>query len=240
VSDPKQSPDAPRARFAAGAHALAPAFVGMVPFGLVTGVVSIAAGLTPVEALVMSFAAFSGIVQIVCVQLYAAGAPLVVIFATAVILSLRLMMYSAGLAPWLGHMPLRWKSLFAYLITDNVYAVSVVEFTHHPNRTNKHWFSMGAAAVGYCVWQTSVVVGVVAGAQLPASWSLDFAFTLTFLALLAAVLIDRPSIVAALVGGVAALAAYYLPYRLGMVTAGIAGVAAGLAWSTLERAWSGR
>ena len=235
--------DSPRERFFAGVRAQAPPLVGIVPFGLVTGVASIAAGLTPLETLAMSIACFSGIVQLVSVQLYAAGAPLAVILATAVVLSLRLVMYSVGLTPWLGSLPLRWKLAVAYVLTDNAYALAVVDFRHHPDRGNKHWFLIGTGAISWIVWQVSVLVGIFVGAQVPASWGLDFTFALTFLALLVAVVPDRASAFAALVGGGAALAAYFLPLKLGLVTAALAGIAAGMAWNavekTLEKKWSG-
>jgi predicted branched-subunit amino acid permease len=224
----------------AGMRAMTPPLVGVVPFGLVTGVASTAAGLTPLETMVMSVATFSGIVHIVSVQLYAAGAPLAVIVVTAAVLSLRLTMYSAGLSPWLAHLPLRWKLAVSYCLTDHAYALAVVDFTHHPGRDNKHWFIIGGGAISMIVWQIAVVVGVVAGAQVPPQWGLDFSFALTFLALLVAVLQDRPSVVAALVGGGAALVTYLLPLRLGLVTAAFAGMAAGMAWNALEARWSGR
>lgn len=232
--------DAARARLLAGMRAQAPALVGIVPFGLVTGITSTAAGLTPFESLVMSVVVFSGIVQIVAAQLYAAGAPLVVILATTAVLGLRLVMYSAGLAPWLGHLAFRWKLAVAYVLTDHAYALSVVEFTHHPDRGHKHWFVLGTGAISWATWQVAVAIGIFVGVQVPAGWSLDFTFALTFLALLVMVLADRPSVAAALVGGGAALVAYALPLRLGLITAALAGVAAGVAWNALERAWSGR
>ena len=43
--------DSPRERFVAGVRAQAPPLIGIVPFGLVIGVASIAAGLTPFETL---------------------------------------------------------------------------------------------------------------------------------------------------------------------------------------------
>jgi predicted branched-subunit amino acid permease len=221
-------------------RAMAPPLVGVVPFGLVTGVASTAAGLTPAETMAMSVATFSGIVHIVSVQLYAAGAPLPVIVLTAAVLSLRLTMYSAGLSPWLAHLPLRWKLAVSYFLTDHAYALSVVDFTHHPDRGNKHWFIVGGGAISFVVWQCAVAIGVLAGAQVPPRWGLDFTFALTFLALLVAVLHDRPSVVAALVGGGAALGTYLLPLRLGLVTAALAGMAAGMAWNALEGRWSGR
>ena len=226
--------DPPRKRFLAGVRAQSPPLVGIVPFGLVTCVSSIAAGLTPLETLAMSIACFSGIVQLVAVQLYAAGAPLVVILATAAVLSLRLVMYSAGLAPWLGHLPLRWKLAVSYVLTDHAYALGMVEFTHHPERGNEHWYLLGTGAISWLVWQVAVAAGIFVGAQVPPSWGLDFGFALTFLALLVAVVPDRPSAAAAVVGGCAALAAYYLPLRLGLVTAALAGIAAGVAWNAVE------
>ncbi len=232
--------DAPRARFLAGTHAMTPALVGVVPFGVVTGVVSIAGGLTPLEAIAMSIVTFSGIVQLVAVQLYASGAPLAVILATVAVLSLRLVMYSVGLAPFLGHLPGRWKSAVAYLLTDHAYALSVVEFTHHPQRANKHWYLLGTGVLAWVVWQASVVFGVLVGARVPAHWSLDFAFALTFLALLRQVVADRPTLAAALVGGGATLATYGMPFQLGLVTAGLVGIAAGVGWHALEGRWSGR
>ena len=138
---------------------MTPPLVGVVPFGLVTGVVSTAAGLTPLETMGMSVATFSGIVHVVSAQLYAAGAPLAVIVATAAVLSLRLVMYSAGLAPLLAHVPLRWTLAVSYFLTDHAYALAVVDFRHHPDRGNKHWFLIGTGAISWIVWQASVLVG---------------------------------------------------------------------------------
>lgn len=237
---PPLAPDGPRARFLAGTHAAAPTLIGIVPFGLVTGVASVAGGLTPLEAVVMSIVTFSGIVQLVGIQLYAAGAPLAVILATVAILSLRLVMYSVGLAPWLGHLRPRWKSATAYLLTDQAYALSIVEFTHHPQRPNKHWYLLGTGVFTWVVWQGAVAVGVFVGARVPVHWSLDFAIPLTFLALLPQVVVDRSTLAAALVGGGATLVTYVMPFQLGLVTAGVIGIAAGIAWQALEDRWSGR
>lgn len=232
--------DSPRARFVAGMRVMTPPLVGVVPFGLVTGVASTAAGLTPLETMALSVATFSGIVHIVSVQLYAAGAPIFVILLTAAVLSLRLVMYSAGLSPWLAHLPLRWKLAMSYCLTDHAYALSVVDFTHHPDRPNKHWFIVGGGVISFVAWQVAVAAGVLLGAQVPPRWSLDFSFALTFLALLVAVVHDRPTLVAALVGGGASLVTYLLPLRLGLVTAALAGIAAAVLWNTLEARWYGR
>jgi predicted branched-subunit amino acid permease len=72
-------------------------------------------------------------------------------------------------------------------------------------------------------------LGVVAGAAVPASWSLDFAVVLSFIALLVPAVRTRADLAAAIVAGAAALAVAGLPYRLSLVVASIAGIAAGMA-----------
>lgn len=78
-----------------------------------------------------------------------------------------------------------------------------------------------------------MIAGAVAGAQVPAAWSLDFVVTLSFLALLVPALRTRADLAAAVVAGAMALVAAGLPYKLALVTASIAGIAAGVA---VERA----
>jgi predicted branched-subunit amino acid permease len=64
-------------------------------------------------------------------------------------------------------------------------------------------------------------VGILLGALVPQSWSLDFTLALTFIALLVPLLRDRPSLAAALSAGLTALLFYGLPYRLGLILAAL-------------------
>jgi predicted branched-subunit amino acid permease len=73
-------------------------------------------------------------------------------------------------------------------------------------------------------WQASTLIGILFGARIPATWSLDFALPMTFLAMLLPALIDRPTWVAALSAAGLALALRPLPYNLGMVVAAMAAV----------------
>lgn len=228
-------PDSPRARFVAGVRAQAPALVGMLPFGVVCGVATAAAGLSLVEGMALSILAFSGIVQLIALQLHSSGAPFVVLVMTCVVVSLRLLMYSASLAPHLPHMTRREKLLLGYTLTDHGYALGMIDVAHHPERPNRQWFVIGTGVLAWSAWNASVAAGMIAGTQLPASWGLDFTVPLTFLALLVPLLRDRPSLVAALTGGGVAIAAYAMPLRLGLVTAAIAGLAAAALWDRRER-----
>lgn len=94
---------------------------------------------------------------------------------------------------------------------------------------HRHWYLLGAGLALWTTWQTCTAIGITLGAAVPPSWSLDFALPLTFIALLAPVLKDRPAALAALMAGAVALIGAGWPYKLGLVAAALAGIAAGAA-----------
>jgi len=208
---------------------MVPVLLGTIPFGFVAGVVSIASGLTVWQGLALSFFSFSGIAQLVTCQLVAANAPLLVVVAGAGVVSLRFLMYSAALAPHLAHLDRRWRALLAFLMTDQSFASTVKRYSEPGEARHRHWHFLGSAATLYFSWQAAVIGGVVAGAQVPASWSLDFAVVLTFIALLVPAVRTRADLAAAIIAAAVALMTAGLPYRLALVVASVAGIGVGLA-----------
>ena len=229
------NPASPREEFLAGSREVAPSLVGTIPFGLVVGVASVAAGLTPVQALALSVFAFSGIAQLIACQLIAVQSPVILTTAAAAIVSLRLLMYSAALAPRLAHLDRRWRLLLSYLMTDQSFAMTVRRYDEPGERRWKHWHFMGSATTLYVTWQLAMIAGVLAGSGVPASWSLDFVVVLTFIALLVPVVRTRADLAAALVAGTLAIAASGLPYRLSLIVGSIAGIAVGVALDISRR-----
>jgi predicted branched-subunit amino acid permease len=227
--------DSSRAReFLAGCRDIAPALIGTTPFGLVAGVAAVAAGMTALEGIALSVFSFSGIAQLVVCQLVAVDSPVAVTVAAAFVVSLRFVMYSAALAPHLAHLDRRWRALLAFVMTDQSFAITVKRFSEAGERGERHWYFLGAATTLYASWQLAVVIGVLAGARVPASWSLDFAVVLTFIALLVPVVRTRADLAAALVAVSVALAAAGMPYRLALVVASVSGIGAGLALERLR------
>lgn len=212
--------------FREGFVEMLPACVGLAPFGLVCGVGAAAAGANLLAALGLSAFVFSGAAQILAVQLYAAGAPLAIIVLTCLVLGLRFLMYSAAMAPYLRPLPPGWRRAIAFLLTDQVFAATVRKFdaTEDRRAAAMHFFGCGIAL--WLMWQVTCTVGYFAGALIPASWSLDFAVPLCFIALLAPLFRTAPAIVAGLVGGVAVIALAGLPMRLNLIVAGVLGIVA--------------
>jgi 4-azaleucine resistance transporter AzlC len=218
-----------RSEFFAGVRAELPILVGTVPFGLIYGVSALGAGVPRAATQAMSFIVFAGSAQFVAAQFLGASVPGLVIVLTAFVINLRHALYSASVAPSVRHLSARWKWLLAYLLTDEVYAVAITHYVRPGDGAKKHWYFLGAGLALWSAWQASTAVGVFLGAQVPASWSLDFALPLIFIALVVPTLRDRAGLAAALVAGLAATLLAALPFKAGLLLATFAGIGIGLA-----------
>ncbi|MBI3898712.1 MAG: AzlC family ABC transporter permease [Gammaproteobacteria bacterium] len=217
----------PRAAFRAGAYALLPGVLSGIPFGLIAGAAGRAAGLSLLEIMASSILIFSGIAQLIIYQLFRDGTPIVVILLTAFIVGLRLVMYSAALAPHFEHVSARWKIALAYFSTDHGFAATMVQRSKSKGTTYQEWFHLGGGVAQWVPWQLCVVLGALVGGRVPPSWSLDFAVPLSFLAMLVPVVKDRATVVASITGGSVALLAVGLPFRLSLIVAAVVGITAG-------------
>jgi len=226
-------------QFFTGVRAELPILIGVAPFGMIYGVLALGAGLPPGASQAMSAIVFAGSSQFVATQLFATSAPALVIVLTIFIVNLRHALYSASLAPYLQPLKPAWKAVLAYLLTDECYAVTVTHYMEaglHPSaedvdaarQAHKHWYFLGSGLALWTTWQISTAAGIFLGAVVPESWSLDFTLALTFIALLIPALKDKAGIAAALAAGVLSVAAFGLPYKLGLILAALAGIGVGL------------
>ncbi len=226
---PTATPDPRRSEFLAGIRAELPIVIGVTPFGMIYGVLALASGLPQGLAQGMSSIVFAGSAQFIATGLFATATPALVILLTTFMVNIRHLLYSASLAPYVAHLPLGWRAGLAYLLTDEAYAVTILHYTQNEGSpAHKHWFFLGAGLTLWTFWQASTAVGIFLGAQIPASWSLDFTLALTFIGIVVPTLRDRPHIAAALVAGAVAVVAHELPYQLGLMAATLSGIATGL------------
>jgi len=220
-----------RAQFLAGLKDTCPLLVGAAPFGIIYGVIATGAGIPVLMAQAISLIVFAGSAQFVAAQLIGAGASGLVIVLTTFIVNLRHALYSASMAPYVKDLPQRWKWVLSYLLTDEAYAVAITHYRDNAGEPNRHWYFLGAGVALWATWQVSTAAGIFLGTEIPHEWSLDFTLALTFIALLVSVLRTRADLAAALVSGTVAVAAFGLPYKLGLILAAFCGISAGmLAW----------
>lgn len=214
--------------FWGGFRALGPSMLGIIPFGLVTGITAVEMGMSFGTTLGMTLLFYSGSAQMAALQLLRGDAFGLVIILTALVINLRFMMYSASLAPHLHHLPRRWTWPLSYMLGDQSYALSIFKLSSGELRPFGHYYYAGASVNMWLSWQFAVIVGACLGTGIPSNWSLDFAIPLVFLALLVPAIRNSASFCAALVGGVVAIMAVDMPYNLGLVMASICGIVAGL------------
>jgi 4-azaleucine resistance transporter AzlC len=222
-----------RSEFRAGALASASLLFGMVPFGIVAGVAMVSAGLSRAEAVAMSLLVFAGSAQLAVLPLLVAKAPLWVMCATALVVNLRYVIYSAVLAPYFEHLPRAWRALLSYITVDGIFALFVGRYRPDAGRPDRHWFYLGGSLLLWAGWQAASMVGIFGGAMIPRTWSLEFAATLGLIAMLMPLFFDRAVAWGALAAGAVSLAAAGLPLNLGLLVSVLVGVAVGLAVSRL-------
>ncbi len=213
--------------FIDGARGALPILLGVVPFAMICSVAAVSVGLTPFEAMGMSFVVFAGASQLAVLQLIGEGAFWPVMVLTAWVINLRFTMYSAALAPYLQKEPMHRKAPFMYFLSDQAFGVTMSHFANDMP-ANPAWYYYGAAATVALTWNISAIAGALLGTLVPESWGLDFAFPLSFMALMFAALKDRPAVLAALIGGTSAILAKGLPYNLGLVLAALLGIGSGV------------
>ncbi|MDE4134270.1 AzlC family ABC transporter permease [Phaeobacter sp. QD34_3] len=199
------------------------------PFGLLFGVLAAEAGLIVPEALTFSLAVFAGSAQFTALQLMQENAPILIVLISALAVNLRVAMYSASLTPYLGAAPLWQRAIAAYFTVDQSYALSIVKFESEPEmsvpeRMAYFFGTNGLVAPG---WMVATIIGALIGAQVPESWGLDFVLPLAFLAMIGPMLRTPAHLAACFVAVVTALPAAALPYNLGLIVAGLAGMMAG-------------
>jgi predicted branched-subunit amino acid permease len=214
--------------FARGAREMSGVALGIAAWGLVTGVAMTKSGLPLPLALLMSLIVFAGSAQLAALPLIAGGAPIWVVWATALCVNLRFIVFSAGWRPYLAHLPFRQRLRMGYFTADLNYVIFMRRFPDPRPAPEQLPYFWGGVVTNWTAWQVPSLTGIVLGDQIPTSWGLGFAGTLALLGLMYSQVADRATLAAAAVAACAAVAAYALPLKLNIVVAIAAAVAIGL------------
>jgi 4-azaleucine resistance transporter AzlC len=215
-----------RSEFRQGVRDVSPLLLGIIPFGFIAGIATVDAGLGLPEAVGLSTVVFAGAAQLATLELIGRDAPLAIIVVTAVVINLRMLMYSASIAPHFTHLSKRMKAMVAYLLTDQAYALSIARYKTGERSPVAYY--LGVAVTLWVVWQLTTIAGVVLGTRVPESLGLEFAVPLVFLALLVPAMEDRQTTVAGIAGGAVAVGTAGLPLNLGLLVGATVGILAGL------------
>lgn len=182
-----------------------PLAIAVIPWGVLTGALAIQVGLEPLQGQLMSLLVFAGAAQLSGMSLMAGGASLGAIFGSTFVISARHLLYSVTFREHVLVTPLRWRIAIAFVLTDEMFAVSQA----HTQRSGAFspLFALASGLTFYLVWNIATLVGIIAGDQLHDldSLGLDFAIAATFIAMTFGELRKRPVAIAVLVSGVLAV-----------------------------------
>lgn len=216
--------------FLRGIRDTLPMMLGALPFGVIFGTLAVSKGLSAWEAMALSLFVFSGSAQFIAVILVGAGATIWVVWFATLVLNLRHLLYAATLVDHVRHLSQAWRFPLAAWLTDETFAVMERRYRLQGGGGNAHWYYLGSCISMYVNWQFWSLIGVTAGERFPEvkDWGLEFAMIATFTGIVVPALISRPFVAAAVVAGTVATVANPLPYKLGLMLGGLAGIAAGL------------
>jgi predicted branched-subunit amino acid permease len=207
------------AAFRRGFWAIAPLWLGVVPFALVYAVLARDAGLSLLETQALSALVFAGSAQVSAVGLFGGGAAALEIVSTTFLLNVRHVLYGLSLGRRIA-LSRRERPAAAYFLTDEAFGVVVAS----GERTVA--FLLGAELSLFAMWNLATLGGAIAGSAItdPAELGIDLVFPLAFLALLVPLVRTRVDLLVAVAAGVIAyVAARSLPGGLPILLAGVVG-----------------
>jgi predicted branched-subunit amino acid permease len=211
-----------------------PTLFGIGAWGLVVGIAMVKTGLSVPQALGMTLLVFAGSAQLASLPLIAANAPVWVIFATALVVNLRFVIFSALLAPHFAHLP--WKQRFAlgFVSGDMTVALYLQRYPDEAPAPGKLSFLKGLMYPNWAAWQIGSIAGIFLGSTVPPEWGLGFAGTLAIICITVPLVASRPALCGVAVASVVAVVASALPYKLGLLAAVVLGMLTAMAVEELH------
>jgi predicted branched-subunit amino acid permease len=205
----------------------------VVPFGVVVGIATAAAGVPLATGLLGGAAVYGGSAQLTATTTLATGGTIGAAVVSGLVVSGRLVLYSAALAPFFRDQPRWFRWLTVQFVVDQTYLAAIGRAGGSAAWFRRYWLALGTLLLA--VWVLALGAGTLVGPMLPPLPHLGLVGTALFACLLVPRLVSRPAVAAAGAGASVAVLATWLAPGQGVLLGAAAGVAAGLA---AERRWA--
>lgn len=210
-----------------GVLAILPLSIAVMPWGILAGSFAVDVGLSPLESQAMSAIVFAGAAQLVALGMLKAGIGLFGILLTTLLITSRHFLYSMTLRKEISPLPLRWRLLLGFLLTDELFAI--VSTDNSQQHKFNPWYALGGGLFFYIAWNFATLLGVVAGKNIPniEQWGLDFAIAATFIALIIPLIRNKSILICVLVSLVSAVSCELLHIEAGLLISALFGMVCG-------------
>lgn len=218
-------PAAPSAEARRGALAMGGLLAGYAPFACLIGV-AVAGSDTPWAAWTGVWLVFAGTAHLTAVQLVDAGAGVWVAALSAVVVNVRLALFSATVSPYWRGTPLRARLVAALTLVDPTWMLATRRAADGADAASLRRFYGGASLLLWFGWAGLVTLGAVAGNLVPARAGLTLLAPMCLLAMVLPGARGRSGAACVVTAGLVAATAADLPAGIGVLLAMPAGVAA--------------
>jgi predicted branched-subunit amino acid permease len=218
-----------RAAFWQGVRELLPLAPGLIAWGLVTGFAMLESGLSVDEALGMTLLTYAGTAQLAALPLIAAAAPASIVFATALVVNLRFVIYSLALRSLFAGRGATVRLGLGYLTGDVGFVKMMGRLDREPTLAYPLVYFAGLSAASWVAWQVGSIAGVLGARYLPAHSGLELAGTLALVTLLVPLCARLPALAGVLVAGIVSVVGARWPLKLGILAAVLIGIAVAVA-----------
>jgi len=161
-----------------------PIVLGYLPLGMAFGVLATEAGLSVMQATMMSVLCFTGAGQYITIGIMQAGGAIITIIIANFLVNLRYLLFSASTVPYLKErMPVFTASLLSYGLTDETYAVAMSHYQDHPATAA---YMAGLNLTSHLGWIGGTLLGALLGSFITNTdkFGLDFALPAMYTCLL--------------------------------------------------------
>lgn len=225
-----------RAAASAGARAIAPLVVGLVPLALTVGTAAGQAHLPPLVGWISSALLYGGSGQLTWMQMLGSGAPAALIVGTTLMVNLQMVMYGVTMHTYWAEESRLWRVAAAQLLVGPVFGVAVSHHQTEPNPALRKVFYVTAGLTLWAAWLVVTGIGYACGG-LPSVPVLTLLTPMVMISLALRAVHDVGTMTALLVAAAVAVLGSNAPYDLGLVGAGVAGALAGATVDSTIRRW---
>jgi 4-azaleucine resistance transporter AzlC len=190
--------------FRDGAFTMAPLIPGVMIYGLAFGVMAAAAGLTTVEAALLSAFVNAGGAQMASLQAWDSPVPILAVALTTLAMNSRYLLFGAALRPWFAGLPAYQSYPSLFVMGDLNWALALRE---REAGRNDAAFLVGSGLVLWLAWVAATAVGQLFGQVIgnPQRFGVDFMLAAFFATMSVAFLRKPGSLIPFAVGGAVAV-----------------------------------
>ncbi|MBR0572655.1 MULTISPECIES: AzlC family ABC transporter permease [Pasteurellaceae] len=209
--------------------AVLPLALSCVPWGILCGTLSIQAGLSNIQAQMMSLCIFAGAAQLSGIAILGAGGSWLALINSTVMIGSRHLLYSATYHNEIVKLPLIKRVFFAFLLTDEMFVISQAE--QFKKGYFDYWYAIIAGFTFYLIWNIATFSGIYFAHLLQDvdQLGLDFAIAATFIAMVIPMIKKRVILMAVITSGISILTLNYFTFFVeqGLVISALIGMIVG-------------